>query len=243
MTNEWDKVADSYSRAIGERGDYLRQALTNPYITSHLPSGGRGIRILDLGCGEGYLARLLPDSQMMGVDSSAALLNLARQKHSPGEWILADITQPLKLDGKFDAVVINMALQDVEDVGGALTNAHTYLNPGGVLVISVPHPAFRRPVGNWARTVGDRLLGREPFVRVRRYATPFRARVRLAGIEHPTTIFHRPFSWYIKQVSRTGFRLVDVSELTLTEADVDKFGQPRFLTQVPAVLAMTYVKV
>ena len=243
MVNDWDIAAVSYSRVIGDQGDYLRQSLTNPYILGNLPNNGRGQKILDLGCGEGYLSRLLKDSRVTGVDASSELLRIARDRNTPGELVLADITQPIAItDTDFDAVIINTTLQDVEDVAGALRNVKTHIRPGGTLIITIPHPAFRRPAANWAKTVIGKLLRRDPFVRIDSYPQPFATKIKLTNVDSPTAVYHRPLSWYVEQAQSGGFRLDNIKELALTEQDVKKFNQPLFLIKFPAVLAMRFTE-
>lgn len=242
MVNEWDVIADEYSSMIGDKGDYIRQALTNKYIRSHLPEE-RGQKILDLGCGEGYLARLLNEHQVTGVDSSLSLIDIAKSKNTPGNLVVGDITKPLVgVATSFDVVILNMVLMDIEQVELVLKNAHKHLKSGGTMIISLVHPVFRRPTARLAKTLFDKLFRREPFLRLDNYADSYRTRIRITGVNGPTTIFHRPFSWYINQALNVGLFLENVEELTLSETDIKEFGQPKFLTKFPAVLAMTFKK-
>lgn len=79
--------------------------------------------VLDAGCGEGYLARVLAVSgaRITGMDISPRLVEQAR-KEDPGSAIdyrVADLTQPLPDQaGSFDAVAGYLVLNDVPDCRG-----------------------------------------------------------------------------------------------------------------------------
>jgi trans-aconitate methyltransferase len=110
MRSEWDEASlvEPWARAMGDHGDYWRQTLINPLVVGlgEAITGGRdpfavsafeplgrqlraqaapslaGLSVLDLGCGEGCLGRLLTGrgARYVGLDASEALLELARQR-------------------------------------------------------------------------------------------------------------------------------------------------------------------
>ena len=98
--------------------------------------------MLDLCTGTGSLARLLADrgAQCTGLDSSEALLAVARRKVPEGKFVQGDI-RSLKLDERFDAIVcMNGALHSVEepqDIVRVLRLAKDHLRPGGTLVFEL----------------------------------------------------------------------------------------------------------
>jgi SAM-dependent methyltransferase/pyrroloquinoline quinone (PQQ) biosynthesis protein C len=98
--------------------------------------------VLDLCLGTGSLARLLTDrgSRVTGIDSSEALLAVARRKVPEGRFLHCDI-RSLKLDEQFDAVVcMNGALHYIEepqDIVRVLRVAKDHLRPGGTLIVEL----------------------------------------------------------------------------------------------------------
>ncbi|WP_375483264.1 methyltransferase domain-containing protein [uncultured Mycobacterium sp.] len=95
--------------------------------------------VLDLCAGTGSLARLLADRdvRVTGVDSSEALLAVARRKVPEGRFLQSDIRR-LRLDEQFDALVcMNGALHYIEepqDIVRVLRLAKDHLRPGGALI-------------------------------------------------------------------------------------------------------------
>lgn len=103
-----------------------------------------GDRILDVGCGPGFLMSDLlgavgPHGHVVGVDHSDAMCVLAEARLSTA---LGTITiqrsgaeQLPFAAGSFDAVVFSQVLLYVPDVLGALKEAHRVLRPGGQVLI------------------------------------------------------------------------------------------------------------
>lgn len=107
-----------------------------------------GERVLDAGCGTGYLAaglrRARPDVVVVGSDLSAGMLSNAR---SAGAWPLVqgDAGRLPFGDGAFDLVVARGVLHHLPDVAGALGEWRRVLAPGGaVVLLSEPTPTVER---------------------------------------------------------------------------------------------------
>ncbi|MGC3964300.1 MAG: class I SAM-dependent methyltransferase [Rhodocyclaceae bacterium] len=134
----WDAVRTTF---FGRERDYLDTLLEGL-------SGNA--RVLDLGCGTGrpmgayVLERGL---SLTGVDQSASLLALARDRYPTGEWIESRI-EDFVPDGCYDAVICWDALFHVERERHPAIFARMVdmLNAGGRLMVTVggsEHPAFR----------------------------------------------------------------------------------------------------
>ena len=244
MTNEWDIVAADYSRLIGESGDVWRQVLINPAIIKALQPLPPGSRILDLGCGEGYLARILAPHgwSYTGIDNSRTLLNTAGVKKSPGEFVQADITKPIEYQHQFETVIVNMVLMDVDNAGAVYQNAWRMLKHKGLLVVTIPHPAFRRPGAKLAKTLFSKIFRLDPFIRINSYTKSFFQKGRLPDVSKPTIVFHRPLSLYIQIALDQGFKLLDIEELAPVKNDLIKWKQPLFFTKFPQILFMVFSK-
>lgn len=105
-----------------------------------------GQRILDLGCGEGRIARLLAGhgNDVVGVDLSGRLLEIARGGSNHRiTYLHADVCTTDWWDGvAFDGVVSSMALMDIDDLDGAVRTAARTVRPGGWFAWSIIHPGF-----------------------------------------------------------------------------------------------------
>src|SRR5207247_1127317 len=106
-----------------------------------------GKRILDLGCGEGGYARELVrrGATLTGVDGSARLIQIARERAHAGEinpqFVHANASALDGIDSaSVDLVMAAMSLMDVEDYGGAVGEVCRVLRPGGDLAMNITHP-------------------------------------------------------------------------------------------------------
>ena len=108
--------------------------------------GSRRTRsILDLGCGTGGHALLLAQSrcQVVGVDRSESMIELARQKASDSpagenvEFQIGDIRE-FKIDRQFDAVIMMFAVLGYQTenaaASAAITTARRHLTEGGLFI-------------------------------------------------------------------------------------------------------------
>jgi SAM-dependent methyltransferase len=99
-------------------------------------------RTLDIGCGEGRLARDLATlgHDVAAVDASPTMLAAARQAAPEMELHLADAADLPFSDASAYLVIAFMSFQDVDDLDGAIREAARVLAPGGRLCLAIVHP-------------------------------------------------------------------------------------------------------
>jgi trans-aconitate methyltransferase len=103
-----------------------------------LLSPKHGERILDLGCGTGYLTNLIAEqgAAVTGVDSSTDMIERARTAYPGLEFLRASATN-LHFDQPFDAVFSNAVLHWVLDKEAAIDSIHRSLRSGGRFVMEM----------------------------------------------------------------------------------------------------------
>jgi len=156
----WEENAAFWDERMGE-GNRFHLELVWP-ASERLLAATAGQRILDVGCGNGLTCRRLARQgiDVVGVDFSAAMLERARERGTPGpgsiEYRQVDATDEDALAalgaGSFDGLIANMALMDMAEVAPLYRAAARLLKPGGRFVLSVMHPAFN---GREAEMVED----------------------------------------------------------------------------------------
>lgn len=92
----------------------------------------RGLRVLDLGCGDGVLTLKLIErgASVVGVDSSEAMVQAAKEKGI--EARVADAMNLKVPEGAYDAVFTNAAMHWMPDHPAVMRGAFHALKPGGV---------------------------------------------------------------------------------------------------------------
>lgn len=101
------------------------------------------LKVIDLGCGTGELtaklAAQLPDATVLGIDSSAEMLEDAKA-YSGGNLSFEHIgiTEKISQEEKYDLIFSNAALQWLDDHNTLMENIIKRINPGGQLLVQVP---------------------------------------------------------------------------------------------------------
>jgi malonyl-CoA O-methyltransferase len=108
-------------------------------------SVARARRILEIGCGTGYLTGLLRqanrEARLVALDLDAALVAAARRRLGPAAtvaWLVADGEAPIR--GEYDLIIANAAFQWFTRPGETLAALYRNLAPGGVLAFSTLGP-------------------------------------------------------------------------------------------------------
>lgn len=106
-----------------------------------------GKAYVELGCGGGQGSvgtAALGADPVVGIDFSGEQLRHARHLRDfygvDATFVQGDVTDLPFADDRFDLASSEAVYQMVEDLDAALQDVHRILRPGGVFVLSVPHP-------------------------------------------------------------------------------------------------------
>jgi trans-aconitate 2-methyltransferase len=100
-------------------------------------------RVIDLGCGPGnstqVLAERWPDAEIVGLDNSSSMIEVARTEQPQRTWILGDISEwASTTKEQFDVVFSNAAMQWVDNHPVLYPKLLQRVRPGGVLATQIP---------------------------------------------------------------------------------------------------------
>lgn len=142
LARSWRTNASAWTRAVREQRIASRRAGTDAAVLDAvLATGAR--RVLDAGCGEGWLARALAAKgrDVVGVDASAELIAAANELGGARFAVAgyADLDDRHAQLGRFDAIACNFALLG-EDLQEPLRALGRRLEPEGRLVVQTVHP-------------------------------------------------------------------------------------------------------
>jgi 2-polyprenyl-3-methyl-5-hydroxy-6-metoxy-1,4-benzoquinol methylase len=104
--------------------------------------------ILDVGCGEGLLAKklkVLPYTSYVGIDLSCEAIAsaTARQGDARSRFAVAE-AEGFQSDARFDVIVFNQSLYYLCDPAGTMAHYRTLLAPKGRIIVSMVHNARTR---------------------------------------------------------------------------------------------------
>lgn len=103
---------------------------------------GPGKRALEIGCGTGLFTEMFAQTgvQLIAVDISADLLEIARARGLPAEQVqfLEKRFEDCDVGGPFDAVIGSSVLHHL-DLQAALAKIYELLKPGGVMSFAEPN--------------------------------------------------------------------------------------------------------
>ncbi len=200
----------------------------------------RGLRILDLGCGEGGYARALAEAgaQVVAVDCSQAAISyaeqVARQANLPITHLLRNSNDLFDIaDETFDVVLCSMMLMDCEDLAGTVREIVRVLKPRGRVFVSILHPCFN---GDYAQGIGRQGSGETREVVVKNYFAPREWEAPLPSGTRSVIWRHRTLSEYVKAFIGAGLTIVDMNEPQATEEEAASSTALAFLRRIPLFL-------
>ncbi|MBN1952107.1 MAG: methyltransferase domain-containing protein [Bacteroidales bacterium] len=98
-------------------------------------------QIIDIGCGPGNSTQVLryrwPDSKIMGIDNSEAMIAKAKRDYPDQDWNVFDAATEM-IPGKFDIVFSNATIQWIPDHPGLFRKFTDMLSDGGILAVQIP---------------------------------------------------------------------------------------------------------
>jgi trans-aconitate methyltransferase len=162
--DDWDRHWTEYAEANARNPaqEYRRRLVLS------LLSGPE--RVLDIGCGSGELAAAVrsefPGAEVLGLDTSAGAVEMARRKVPGASFEQRDLLAPAEPEARFRGwathAVCSEVLEHLEDPGALLGNAKAYLASGCRLVVTVPGgpmSAYDRHIGHRAHYRPRQLAG------------------------------------------------------------------------------------
>src|SRR5262245_17549480 len=167
-------------------------------------------RVLDIGTGEGQLARLAVRdgaTRVVGVDPTVAQLSVARERGGGVHYVRAGAGALPFSDASFDAVVVCLVFEHVVHLEPAIAEVARVLEPGGRFAFFLNHPLLQAPNSGW---IIDTVLD-EQYWRIGPYLLEDIAMEELApGIALP--FVHRPLSRYVNAMAQNGLLIERMDE-------------------------------
>lgn len=214
-TTHWGKVSKWYDHLVGEQGHYYHDHVIFPNLKLiSLPR--KDDHVLDVGCGQGVYARILPKGvNYTGIDASTELIKTAA-KHDPDPthtYLVADVTKAIPSPSDtYDLTLSILALQNMADARSAIQEMARVTKRGGTIILVLNHPAFRIPrQSSW----GIDAVSKQQYRRLNLYLSSLEIPINAhPGKAHgPVTwSYHHPISYYTSALTASDCALTGLYE-------------------------------
>jgi 2-polyprenyl-3-methyl-5-hydroxy-6-metoxy-1,4-benzoquinol methylase len=209
----YDTNAEFWVQIIRDQRDRYREGLTDQAVLSAI-GDTHGLAVLDAGCGEGYISRILAEkgAKVTGIDFSAELIKAAKTHELSAELpVTFDVgsVNSLPYDpGTFDLVLCNHLLNDLADPAQAIREFARVLTGDGRIIILMLHPCFYNKHAERDQP-GNNLLTAAYF-----QARSITQNFEVDGLQSPapnTTWLH-PLEFYTTTLQEAGFAITSLTE-------------------------------
>jgi ubiquinone/menaquinone biosynthesis C-methylase UbiE len=228
LRKAWERNAHDWARwARTAAHDHFYWEFNRPRLLELLPPAGR--LTLDIGCGEGRLARELMTRghRVLAIDGSPSLACLAQQATPVLKVLVGDAARLPLADQTADLAVACMSLQDIDDLPKAVSEIGRVLMPGGRFCFAVIHPLNSlkaiQPAGYFTPTLYSQTIERD-------------------GLRMQFNSMHHPLERYFHAVEEAGLLVEAVREPVPTEEHVIRTPQMRAWTRMPCFLHVRALK-
>jgi SAM-dependent methyltransferase len=236
LSEHWERHAADWTRWAREPGHDSYWRFHRDRFFELLPPPAR--LTLDVGCGEGRVARDLAalGHNVRAFDASPALVEAARAADPSLDVAVADAVALPVDDCAADLAVSFMVLMNVDDLGGAVREAARVLGPGGCFCIAITHPINTAGEFESDEPDADFVIRRSYFEPSRRELPADRAGLTMSFLDA-----HRPLRDYAEALEHAGFVIDRIREVGDDEEPPQRESQLRW-RRLPLFLDLRAVR-
>lgn len=230
----WERHADWWQREFTDGADpeYTEQIMP---LALDLLAGFE--RVLDVGTGEGQIARILQHqgAVVTGIDVAAAQIDEARARGG-GPRYVRSVAHDLPFDDEsFDAAIACLVFEHIDELDRSLAEVARVLRLGGRFALFLNHPLLQTPGSGW---IDDHMIEPpEQYWRIGPYL------VETATIEQVQKgvfirFVHRPLNRYVNGMADVGLHLVRMLEPAPPPGFLAKAHEYVYASTVPRLMVL-----
>jgi SAM-dependent methyltransferase len=238
----WETHAAWWQEQFTQGADPEYEDQILPLVAAQL-AGAR--RVLDVGCGEGQVARHLVGAgahadggaarRVVGVDPVRNQIIEAQRRGCGPTYAQAEAAALPFGDGAFDAAVACLVFEHIESYEQAIGEVARVLAPGGVFLFLLNHPLLQAPDAGW---VIDHLVDPpEEYWRVGAYLRETHLVEEVEkGVHIP--FVHRPLSAYVNALAAAGLLVEHMAEPPPPAAFLERAPGYAAASAIPRLLVL-----
>ena len=157
--DDWDRHWGEYDQAVQENPaqEYRRRVI---FSLLELPGSGVGVRLLDIGSGQGDMAAAVrasfPSADILGLELSTSGVEISMRKVPEAQFVRCDLLKetvaPDHLRHWATHAVCSEVIEHVDDPVQLLRSAREYMAPGCLLAVTAPGG----PMSSFDKHIGHR---------------------------------------------------------------------------------------
>jgi len=260
IRRQWNEAAESWIKFVRSGKNYYSEYLNGPALKQMI-GNVEGKKVLDIGCGEGYFSRFFAraGAEVTGIDISEGLIRGAVEEEERNplgvKYFVADAANLNMLESEsFDVAFCYMALMDIQDYEGVMSEASRILKTGGRFVVLMEHPCFTafrvldgKVVSGWETHTREDGSKEHLYYWIddyfRRHSYTFEWKHDRLPSSFVTTGFHRTLSDYVNALTKHGLVITRFDEPQPMEEGVRVHPPMKKHYRVPQSIAIEATKI
>lgn len=215
LNHHRQKQAVYYNKIYQERKAVAMRPLeAYKDFLKHLEPLAEGKNFLDVGCGTGYLLKLVAEQglQTYGVDISEQAVKVAQQNNPYSDIQVASAENLPFLSNFFDYISCLGSLEHFNDLKKGLLEMTRVTKPSALFLLVVPNKnylfwRFKKEKGTAQREIGEKLLSLKEWLKI--FQEQGLKIIKIKSDKYPTQSLSWFYSWNpIKIFKRLVFKLV-----------------------------------
>lgn len=241
MPDVWEEHAQWWQDEFtdGVDPEYTEQIL--PLISQRLaeavPAGGV---VVDVGCGEGQVARYVSEGRtVIGLDPAWLQVEMGGRRAGGVQYAQGSAMSLGVRSGSADAVIACLVFEHIDDLDAALSEVARVLKPGGAFLFLLNHPLLQTPGSGW---IDDQILDPpEQYWRVGPYLPEA---VTEEQVEKGVFIrfYHRPLHRYLNSARSVGLMLDHMDEPEPPPGFLAGAPEYEEAASIPRLLSLRFIR-